>query len=496
VGFALFAQKNLVGIAVFRPKNLVGIAVFRPKNLVGMILLSNFGTKFNHMDEPKIIFKRKMYDRMLRWKSERNGETALLIQGARRIGKSTLAEEFARREYKSYLLIDFSSAPEEVFDLFNNVYDLNYIFFRLQMLYHVELAERESVIIFDEVQLCPKARQAIKHLVKDHRYDYIETGSLISVHQNTRDIIIPSEETKVDMFPMDYEEFRWALGDTATIPLLRTAFENRTSLGDGVHRQMMREFRLYMLIGGMPQAIAKYIQTNNLSAVDMTKRDIIALYDEDFRKIDDTGRASALFNNIPAQLSQNFSRYRASDIIPGERADSISALIKAMDDSMTTNVAYHTNDPNAGLALTKDNNRFKMYLADTGLFTTLAFKDLDVTDNDIYNKLLNDKMSTNMGYVYENIIAQMLRATGKQLYYHTIPFENGKKFYEIDFVIADGHKISPIEVKSSGYKTHASLDKFCEKYSSRILNKYLIYTKDLKRIGSVDYIPVYMTMFL
>lgn len=443
-----------------------------------------------------MIFKRKLYDRMLQWKRERQGATALLIQGARRIGKSTIAEQFAINEYKSYLLIDFSIAPQEVIGLFDDISDLNYIFFRLQLVYHVELYERESVIIFDEVQKVPKARQAIKHLVKDHRYDYIETGSLISVHKISRDIVIPSEETKLDMYPMDYEEFKWALGDTVTIPLLKRAFEQRISLGEQVHRRMMRDFRLYMLIGGMPQAVAEYIRTNNMVAVDVIKRDIISLYEEDFGKIDESGLATAMFDSIPAQLHKNVARFYVSDVGNGAKPDRSLGIVKAMNDSMTVNVAYHSNDPNAGLALTKDVERFKMYVGDTGLFITLAFRDKDFTENEIYQKLLNDKLSTNLGYVYENMIAQMLRATGKEIYYHTIPYHEGKKYYEIDFLLADAHKVSPIEVKSSGYKTHASLDEFCRKYSDRIKSKYLIYTKDLKREADINYIPIYMTMFL
>ena len=422
------------------------------------------------MAEDIIYFKRKIYDKMLQWKKERNGDTAFLIQGARRIGKSTIAEEFARNEYQSYILIDFSIAPAEVHDLFKDISDLNYIFLRLQLIYRVQLIERQSVIIFDEVQKEPLARQAIKHLVKDHRYDYIETGSLISVRKTTSHILIPSEETKVDMFPMDYEEFKWALGDTATIPLLRNAFDKRISLGDSIHRRMMRDFRLYMLVGGMPQAVSAYIKTNNLSAIDLVKRDIISLYEEDFMKIDNSGKAAAMFDAIPAQLIKNLSRFHS-----GEKTDKTAEIVKAMEESMTTNIAYHANDPNAGLALTKDNEKYKMYTADT---------------------LLNDKLSTNLGYVYENVIAQMLRSTGKQLFYHTIPFAEGKKYYEIDFLIPEQHKVSPIEVKSSGYKAHASLDAFCEKYSERILHKYLIYTKDLKRENGIDYIPVYMTLFL
>ena len=448
------------------------------------------------MEDGVIYYKRKLYNTMLKWKSERNGDTALLIQGARRVGKSTIAEEFARNEYKSYILIDFSKVSKEVSDLFNDISDLNYLFIRLQFIYQIPLYERESVIIFDEVQLQPLARQAIKHLVKDHRYDYIETGSLISVRSRSRDILVPSEETKVDMYPMDYEEFRWILGDTTTIPLLRTAFEKKMPLGDAVHRKLMRDFRLYMLVGGMPQAVSAYIRTNNFTAVDQAKRDIIALYEEDFGKIDDSGRAKALYDAIPSQLSRNAMRYQVGRAIDKERVDRLENIVKVMDDSMTVNVAYHSDDPNVGLALTKNKEYFKMYASDTGLFVTLAFKDSDITENVIYDKLLNDKLSTNLGYVYENVIAQMLRATGKTLFYHTIPYAEGKKYYEIDFVIPDKHKISPIEVKSSGYKAHKSLDEFCSKFSDRIMNRYLIYTKDYKRENGVEYVPVYMTMFL
>ena len=452
--------------------------------------------KSNTMETDSIYFKRKIYATMLKWKNERDGATALLIQGARRVGKSTIAEQFARQEYKSYILIDFSKVSAEVNDLFSDISDLNYLFLRLQFIYQVQLYERESVIIFDEVQLQPLARQAIKHLVKDHRYDYIETGSLISVRSRSRDIVIPSEETKVDMYPMDYEEFRWALGDTATIPLLRVAFDKKMPLGEAVHRKLMRDFRLYMLVGGMPQAVAAYIKTNNFMAVDLAKRDIIALYEEDFGKIDDSGRAKAMYDAIPAQLSRNAMRYQVGKSLPDEKVGRIMNIVKEMEDSKTVNVAFHSDDPNAGLALTKNDEYFKMYASDTGLFVTLAFKDGDVTENVIYNKLLNDKLSSNLGYVYENVIAQMLKATGKNLFYHTIPYADGKKYYEVDFIIPDRHKISPIEVKSSGYKTHRSLDEFCLKYSDRVMNKYLIYTKDYRREDGIDCIPVYMTMFL
>lgn len=443
-----------------------------------------------------ICFKRKLYAAMLKWKQERNGATALLIQGARRVGKSTIAEEFARNEYTSYILIDFSKVSKAVADLFDDVSDLNYLFLRLQFIFNVQLHERSSVIVFDEVQLQPKARQAIKHLVKDRRYDYIETGSLISVRSKSRDILIPSEETKINLYPMDFEEFRWALGDDATIPLLRAAFEKKMSLGDAVHRKLMRDFRLYMLVGGMPQAVVAYIETNNFTEVDTVKRDIIALYEEDFGKIDSSGRAKALYDAIPAQLSRNASRYKVSTAIPDDKKDRIMSVIAEVEDSMTVNIAYHVDDPNIGLALTRNEDYFKMYASDTGLFVTLAFKDKDITENVIYEKLLNDKLSANLGYVYENMIAQMLRASGKDLYYHTIPYAEGKKYYEVDFLISDRHKIAPIEVKSSGYKSHKSLDEFSVKYSERIMNRYVIYTKDYKRENGVEYLPVYMTMFI
>ncbi len=442
------------------------------------------------------VFKRKIYQEMLQWKAERNGETALLIEGARRIGKSTLVEEFAQNEYDSYILIDFSKTSSDTNALFEDLSDLDYIFLRLQLNYHVSLKERKSLIIFDEVQNNPKARQAIKHLVKDHRYDYIETGSLISIRKNVQNIIIPSEETRISMFPMDFEEFRWALGDTVTIPLLQKVFEAKQPLGEATHRKLMRDFRLYMLVGGMPQAVDKYIRTNDLSAVDTVKRDIIALYEEDLRKIDMSGKATSLYDAIPSQLSKNASRYAISSVIPGEKPDRVTGIVQLMEESRVANIAYHSNDPNVGLALTKDAERYKMYASDTGLFVTLAFKSKKFTDNIIYQKLLGDKLDANLGYIYENVVAQMLRASGKDLYYHTILKPDGKGYYEIDFLQSDGSKVSPIEVKSSGYKAHKSLDQFAEKYSSRVARKYLIYTKDLKKDGDTLCLPVYMVPLL
>lgn len=443
-----------------------------------------------------MIFKRKIYNELLQWKQTDEGRTAVLIQGARRVGKSTIAEEFATNEYESYILVDFAACSTEIRDLFNDVSDLNRIFMRLQLEYGVELKERKSVIIFDEVQLAPKARQAIKYLVKDGRYDYIETGSLISIRKNVKDILIPSEEVKLCMYPMDYEEFKWALGDTATIRLLHGYFHDKTSLGDATNRKLMRDFRLYMLIGGMPQVVASYLKTNNLEKVDSVKRSIITLYEDDFNKIDPTGNASKMFRQIPAQLTSNANRYLAWSATEGTRNSELAEIISEIKESMVVNMAYHANDPSAGMALHQDPDKYKMFAGDTGLFVTLAFWDKKFTDNTIYHKLLSDKLTADLGYVYENVVAQMLKAAGHELYYYTFPTDSGKHNYEVDFLIADGDKISPIEVKSSGYKAHASLDAFCRKFSSRIKHKYLVYTKDIHKDEDVLCLPAYMTMFL
>lgn len=443
------------------------------------------------------MFRRKIYDKLKQWKDESNGKTALLIEGARRVGKSTIVEEFAKNEYKSYILIDFAMASPTVKNLFEDVSDLNYMFLQLQLQYRIDLHERNSLIIFDEVQFCPHARQAIKALVKDHRYDYIETGSLISIRQNVKDILIPSEERKINMYPMDYEEFLWALNDQSTMPLLGNVFQKQQSLGDQLNRRLMRDFRLYMLVGGMPQAVDEYIRTNNLRKVDMVKRDILNLYEDDFHKIDSTGRISQLFDAIPAQLNKHATKYQISGVLKNQRTDdTILNLVSELKDSKTVLAAYHTNDPNAGMTNSKDLSKFKLYLADTGLFTTLAFKDKDFTENIIYDKLLNDKLSSNLGYLYENVIAQTLTANGNALFYHTFLNEKSRHNYEIDFLLARKNKICPIEVKSSGYKTHASLDAFTEKFSDRILQRYLIYTKDLRKEKDIICLPVYMASFL
>ena len=376
------------------------------------------------------VFKRKLYDKMLNWKQTRDGSTALLVKGARRVGKSTIAEEFAKNEYKSYILVDFADAPTALWEAIDNISDRNHFFMQLQFIYGVRLYERKSVIIFDEVQKCPKVREAIKYLVKDRRYDYIETGSLLSIRKNTKDIVIPSEETRLTMYPMDYEEFRWALDDNVTIDMLRECFNSKRSLGDATMRKLLRDFRLYMLVGGMPQAVSTYLETNNLTEVDNKKREILDIYIDDFLKIDPSGKIS------------------------------------------------------------------KMFMGDTGLFVTLAFWDKDVTENIIYQKLLSDKLSADLGYVYENVVAQLLVATGNRLFYHTWRSKTSNHNYEVDFLLSRGSKLWPLEVKSSGYQTHKSLDEFCKKYSEHISNRYLIYTKDFKKDKETILLPVFMTMFL
>lgn len=348
------------------------------------------------------MFRQKMYDILLDWKSRFQSRTAMMVEGARCVGKSTVVEEFARREYRSYILVDFAEASRDVHELFDDVSDLDYLFLQLQLRYSARLLDRELLIILDEVQMCLRVRQAIKQLVKDGRYDYIGTGSLVSIRRNTRDILIPSEEKRAQMRPMDFDEFRWARGDDATVPLLRRAFASRRPLGERFNRRLMRDFRLYMLVGGMPQAV--------------------------------------------------------------------DALLR-------------TNDPSTGLSSSIDLGKFKLYLADTGLFVTLAFKDADFTDNIVYGKLLSDKLPVGLGMVYENVVAQELTAHGRRLFYHTWPKPGTTRNYEIDFIVPDGKKVSPVEVKSSNYRTHASLDAFCGKYSSRVGRRYLVYTKDLDRDG-------------
>ncbi len=442
------------------------------------------------------VFKRKTYTEMLSWKKSFSGKYALLIRGARRVGKSTIVREFVEKEFRSSIIIDFAHVSSEIKALFDDTYNLDFFFLQLQQLTGVRLYEKESVIVFDEVQLLPKARQAIKYLVADGRYNYIETGSLISIRKNTKDILIPSEEYKIDMFPMDFEEFLWAIGDEITADTIKTLLNKRQSAGNAVHRSIMRIFRLYMLIGGMPQAVETYLEQNNLQLVDQVKREIISLYEEDFIKIDATGLASDIYDAIPANLSNNASRYVLANARKETRTDQVRNLIPEMLSSYTVNIAYHANNPTVGMALEKNPDKYKLFLADVGLFITLVFKDKDYTENVIYNKLLADKLETNLGYVYENAVAQMLIAKGNNLFYYTMESTTSNHLYEIDFLLSKADKICPIEVKSGNYRKHESLDVFCNKFSSRIKDKYVIHTKDYKRENGICYLPVYMVPFL
>lgn len=445
---------------------------------------------------PKSVFRRKIYNEILEWKEKRSDKYALLIKGARRVGKSTIAEEFAKKEFKSYILIDFAHTSKEIIELFDDTYNLDFFFLQLQQLTGVRLYEKESVIIFDEVQLLPKARQAIKYLVADGRYKYIETGSLLSIKKNTKDILIPSEEHKISMYPMDFEEFLWAIDDEVTTDTIKMLLENKKSAGNALHRNLMRMFRLYMLVGGMPQAVETYIEHNNLQVVDEIKREIIDLYEEDFTKIDGTGLAGDIYDAIPANLSSNASRYVLSSAREGMRAEQVRELIPDMLSSFTVNIAYHANNPDVGMALEKDIGRYKLFTSDIGLFITLAFKDKKYTENVIYNKLLFDKLETNLGYIYENVVAQMLVAKGDNLFYYTMNSETSNHLHEIDFLISVSDKICPIEVKLGNYRGHKSLDVFCDKFSSRIRDRYVVHTKDYKWENGINYIPVYMVPFI
>ena len=445
---------------------------------------------------PKSVFRRKIYNEILEWKEKRSDKYALLIKGARRVGKSTIAEEFAKKEFKSYILIDFAHTSKEIIELFDDTYNLDFFFLQLQQLTGVRLYEKESVIIFDEVQLLPKARQAIKYLVADGRYKYIETGSLLSIKKNTKDILIPSEEHKISMYPMDFEEFLWAIDDEVTTDTIKMLLENKKSAGNALHRNLMRMFRLYMLVGGMPQAVETYIEHNNLQVVDEIKREIIDLYEEDFTKIDGTGLAGDIYDAIPANLSSNASRYVLSSAREGMRAEQVRELIPDMLSSFTVNIAYHANNPDVGMALEKDIGRYKLFTSDIGLFITLAFKDKKYTENVIYNKLLFDKLETNLGYIYENVVSQMLVAKGDNLFYYTMNSETSNHLHEIDFLISVSDKICPIEVKSGNYRGHKSLDVFCDKFSSRIRDRYVVHTKDYKWENGINYIPVYMVPFI
>jgi hypothetical protein len=441
-----------------------------------------------------MYFKRKAYDRLVEWKENYADKYAVLLEGARRVGKSTIAEQFARNEYKSYILIDFSKAADDVKACFDDISDLNFFFLRLQALSGIDLYEHESVIIFDEVQLFPRARQAIKHLVKDGRYHYIETGSLISIKKNVKDILIPSEEMKIEVFPMDYEEFCDANG--ISYKILERVYDTRKALGPQVSRKLMRNLRIYMAVGGMPQAVEAYADGKNFTVIDRIKREIITLYEEDFNKIDPSGRISAMYHSIPAQLSKDGKRYLISKATGKRKASGDEEALYNLIDSKTVLISYNTTDPRVSLSLTKDRDSYKMYVADIGLFVTLMFYDRPFVENELYTKLLADKLPANLGYLYENLVAQMIAAAGRELYYHTWNKEGSTHYYEIDFLVSKGAKVSPIEVKSSGTGKHESLTVFKKNYSKNVGESFIISQKDIGKSGDIQLLPVYLTPFI
>lgn len=441
-----------------------------------------------------MFFKRKVYDKLLEWKKLYSDRYAILLEGARRVGKSTIAESFAKNEYKSYILIDFSKTTNNILECFDDIGNLNIFFLRLQAETGITLYEHDSLIIFDEVQLFPKARQSIKHLVADGRYSYLETGSLISIKKNVKDILIPSEEMKIQVYPMDYEEFCDATQNS--YELLNQIYDSGSPIGQATNRKLMRDLRIYMAVGGMPQAVEAYMDGKNFSEIDMVKRQIITLYEEDFKKIDASGRLSAMYHSIPAQLAKDTKKYRIAGAISKTSTERNEELLYELIDSKTVLPCFNTTDPNVSLADTKDFDSYKLYVSDTGLFVTLMFMDRAVTENDVYAKLLSDNLPANLGYLYENLMAQMIASTGRELYYHTWEKKESTHYYEVDFLISDKSKVNAFEIKSSGLGKHESINEFCRKYSKNVNKAYLISQKDVGKDGSLLLKPFYLVPFI
>lgn len=449
--------------------------------------------------------KRKIYDQLVNWKQDGAGRTALLIDGARRVGKSYVAEEFAKAEYKSYLLIDFNRVGDEVKDLFlHYLNDLDTLFMYLSGYYNVKLYEHESLIIFDEVQMFPRARAAIKYLVADGRYDYLETGSLMSIKKNVKDIVIPSEERHIKMYPMDFEEFLWAMGNDTLMDIARKRFEARKAMGQVMHRKAMDYFRQYLIVGGMPQAVQEYAESKDFDRVDRIKRDILTLYRADIVK-HASGyemKVESIFDEIPAQLQKHEKRFKFSSLKKEARLREYEDALFWLDDAMIANICYNSTEPNIGLKLNMDRMTLKCYMGDTGLLISHAFDENGLVSEEIYKKLLFDKLEVNKGMIMENIVAQMLAASGHKLYFYSNPSRDDKDArMEIDFLIAKSkisnrHNISPIEVKSGKNYTLISLRKFMERYTEQTGTPYVLHTSDLKEEDGIVYLPLYMTPLL
>lgn len=446
------------------------------------------------------MLKRKIFDELVAWKSSSNGATAIMIDGARRVGKSTIAEEFAKAKYKSYILIDFGNVAKDILDLFeNDSSNLDLFFAKLSSYYSTVLYKRESLIIFDEVQQYPRARQMIKYLVADGRYDYLETGSLIRLKKNVQNIIIPSEEDHLEMFPLDFEEFLWAMGDEATYPLIRHCFETRKPLGTALHRKIMNDFRQYILVGGMPQSVLAYINGKDFEASDAAKRRILKLYRDDVAKFAAgyEDKVFSVFDNIPGQLSKKEKKYKLSSLGKQARFRSYKDSFVWLNEAMVVNTCFNATDPHVGLALSADNATQKCYMADTGLLVTHTFKDQKYPNNELYRAILFDKLNINEGMLMENVVAQMLRKNRERLYFYSrTDSQNRENHMKIDFLITQGEKISPVEVKSGDYRSHSSLDKFKKHFSSILGDSYILYTKDVMIKGGIIHLPLYMADLL
>lgn len=447
-----------------------------------------------------MYLKRKIYQSLLKWKNESNGKTALIIDGARRVGKSFIVEQFAKKEYESYIIIDFANVSQDIKNLFQfDSSDLDLFFQKLSAFYSVKLHLRKTLFVFDEVQQFPIARQLIKYLVADGRYDYIETGSLIRLKKNVQEIVIPSEEEHIQMFPLDFEEFLWAIDNENIMPLIRNCFEKKIPLGDALHRKAMNYFRQYMLVGGMPQSVLAYLPEKNFEESDKAKRRILDLYRNDIAKFAEgyEDKVYALFDNIPSQLSRKEKKYNLSSISKTARMRSYEDSFIWLNEALIVNSCFNTTDPNVGLALSAEHNTQKCYLGDTGLLVTLAFGNSSFTENELYRAILFDKLEINEGMLTENIVAQAFRASGHKLYFYSrSDNENRENHMEIDFLLTKGKKIQPVEVKSSSYKQHKSLDKFTEKFHSRCAEPIILYGKDLLIKDGILHLPLYMASLL
>lgn len=435
------------------------------------------------------MFERKAYYKLLQWKENMAGKYACLLEGARRVGKSTIAVEFAKNNYESYILIDFSKLTKEEEEVFESINDLDIFFLRLQAVKKVILKERKSVIIFDEIQFAPKVRGAIKHLVKDGRYDYIETGSLISIKKNVKDILIPSEEHKIDVYPMDYEEFCSAIGYNYEV--IEQIYKCNCSMGQAINRKLMRDFRMYMAVGGMPQAVEAFINNKNFEAVDRIKKEILKLYSNDFYRIDPSGKLSELFNSIPSQLANN-NKFYITKVTNKKVRIMDRELIFDLLNSKTVLPCYKVNDPSLSLNGSKDIDNFKLYLSDVGLFTTMLFNDKLSCNENIYVKLLSNKLDVNLGYLYENAIAQVIKSCDRDLFYYVFKNNETTRNYEIDFLTTDNYKLVPIEVKSSETKNHKSINEFTKKYSSKISRRILFSQDDISHDEMLELKPIYL----